>query len=341
MAGNDKKQVIVIKKSKSGGHAHHGGAWKVAYADFVTAMMAFFLLMWLLGSTSKAQKEGISDFFKNPSPIQGPGGASTSMIKLGGMKDMQKFDTKKNKSSSQKKSKKESKHENSKAERSKEVEKRSFNTLLQTLKAAIKKSPALKPFKDQLLLSMTPRGLRIQIVDKKNRPMFSLSSARLEPYMQKILHAITGIINKVPNRISISGHTDMTNFVKGYYRGYGNQQERTHYTNWELSADRANAARREMIKSGLAKDKVGEVIGLASSVPFDKKHPNSPVNRRIGILVMNLATEESLGLGPRGTSTISDVKQLIKIKKSRPTTVEDLKKLLPRNKLKVMKSGTY
>lgn len=328
MAGNDKKQVIVIKKSKSEGHGHHGGAWKVAYADFVTAMMAFFLLMWLLGSTSKAQKAGISDFFKNPSAIQGPGGASTSMIKLGGMKDMQKLDIGKSKPCGRKEYKKESKA----TVISKEKEKRSFDTLLQALKQAIRKSPALKPFKDQLLVDMTPQGLRIQIVDKKNRTMFGLSSARLEPYMQKILSAITRVISKVPNRISISGHTDVTNFVKGYYREYGDAQ-RVRYTNWELSADRANAARREMVKSGLAEDKIGEVIGLGSSVPFDKKNPKSPINRRISIIVMNKATEKSLGLGPRGTARVSDVGQLIKIK-NKPTTVRGLKKLLPEEKIK-------
>lgn len=335
MAGNDKKQLIVIKKSKGGGgHAHHGGAWKVAYADFVTAMMAFFLLMWLLGSTSKAQKAGLSDYFKNPSAIQGPGGASTSMIKLGGMKDMQKFDTRKNKSSSQKENKKEAKAKAAKI--SKEVEKQNFDTLLQALKAAIKKSPALKPFKDQLLVDMTPQGLRIQIVDKKNRTMFGLSSARLEPYMQKILSAITRVISKVPNRISISGHTDTTNFVKGYYREYGDAQESVRYTNWELSADRANAARREMVKSGLAEDKIGEVIGLGSSVPFDKKNPRSPVNRRISIIVMNKATEKSLGLGPRSTARVSGVEQLIKIK-NKPTTIRGLKELLPEEKIKPVK----
>jgi len=334
VAGNDKKQLIVIKRSKGGGHAHHGGAWKVAYADFVTAMMAFFLLMWLLGSTNSAQKAGLSDFFKNASAIQGPGGASTSMIKLGGMKDMQRLDTGKNKPGSHRKNKKDVKAKA--AEVSKEIEKKGFDVLLQTLKEAIKKSPALKPFKDQLLLDMTPQGLRIQIVDKKNRPMFGLSSARLEPYMQKILHAITKIISKVPNRILISGHTDMTNFVKGYYREYGDAQERVRYTNWELSADRANAARREMIRSGLAEDKIGEVIGLASSVPFDKKDPKDPVNRRISIIVMNKATEKSIGLRPRGTAVVSDVKQLTKIKK-KPETVEDLKRLLSGNRAKPVK----
>lgn len=336
MAGNDKKQPIVIKKIKGGGHGHHGGAWKVAYADFVTAMMAFFLLMWLLGSTNDGQKAGISEWFKNPAGVQGPGGASTSMIKLGGILEMPKGkDSEKKTSKENVPASEADKKETKAAEISKEVERRSLDSLLQTLKEAIEKSQALKPFKDQLLLDITPEGLRIQIVDKENRPMFGLASAKLKPYMRKILRAITKIISKVPNRISISGHTDVTNFVEGYHREYEDIQERIRYTNWELSADRANAARREMVKDGLGEDKVGQVIGLASSVLFDKKNPKSPINRRISIIVMNKATEKSIGLGPRGTATVSDVKQLIKIKKNKPATVEDLKKMLPGGQIKV------
>jgi len=336
VAGNDKKQPIVIKKIKGGGHGHHGGAWKVAYADFVTAMMAFFLLMWLLGSTNDGQKAGISEWFKNPAGVQGPGGASTSMIKLGGILEMPKGkDSEKKTSKENVPASEADKKETKAAEISKEVERRSLDSLLQTLKEAIEKSQALKPFKDQLLLDITPEGLRIQIVDKENRPMFGLASAKLKPYMRKILRAITKIISKVPNRISISGHTDVTNFVEGYHREYEDIQERIRYTNWELSADRANAARREMVKDGLGEDKVGQVIGLASSVLFDKKNPKSPINRRISIIVMNKATEKSIGLGPRGTATVSDVKQLIKIKKNKPATVEDLKKMLPGGQIKV------
>lgn len=333
MAGNDKKQPIVIKKVKGSDHGHHGGAWKVAYADFVTAMMAFFLLMWLLGSTSEGQKAGISDWFKNPTGVQGPGGASTSMIKLGGALEIPKGDDAKKKKT---KEKKETTPEEIKAEEiQKEVEKQSLDSLLQVLKEAIEKSQALKPFKDQLLLDITPEGLRIQIVDKENRPMFGLASAKLKWYMKAILREITKIINKVPNRISISGHTDVTTFVKGYIREYEATEERIRYTNWELSADRANAARREMIKSGLKDDKIGRVVGLASSVLFDKQNPKSPINRRISIIVMNKATEKSIGLPERETATVSEVKQLMEINKNKPATVEELKKLLPGTQLKV------
>lgn len=331
----DKKQPIVIKKVKGGGHGHHGGAWKVAYADFVTAMMAFFLLMWLLGSTSEGQKAGISDFFKNPTGIQGPGGASTSMIKLGGALEMPHGDDSRKKTRKPDESSPQKSKQETKAEKSKEVEKKDLDALLQVLKKAIEKSQALKPYKDQLLLDITPEGLRIQIVDKENRPMFGLASATLKPYMRGILREIAKIIRKVPNRISISGHTDVTNFVKGYYREYEDIQQRVRYTNWELSADRANAARREMVKDGLPEDKVGQVIGLASSVLFDKKNPKNPINRRISIIVMNKATEKSIGLGERQSATISGVKQLMNVNKKAPATVDELKKLLPGEQLKV------
>lgn len=339
----DKKQPIVIKKVKGGRHGHHGGAWKVAYADFVTAMMAFFLLMWLLGSTSEGQKAGISDWFKNPTGIQGPGGASTSMIKLGGAlempkgKDSRKKTLKPDMSSTEKSNQEIKESKESKAEeKSRKLEEKDLDALLQVLKKAIEKSQALKPFKDQLLLDITPEGLRIQIVDKENRPMFGLASSTLKPYMKGILREITKIIRKVPNRISISGHTDVTNFVKGYYREYEDVQQRVRYTNWELSADRANAARREMVKDGLPEGRVGRVIGLASSVLFDKKNPKNPINRRISIIVMNKSTEKSIGLSDRKTAKISDVKQLLNInKKKQPATVDELEKLLPGKQFKV------
>ena len=334
---DDKKQPIVIKKIKKGGHAHHGGSWKVAYADFVTAMMAFFLLMWLLGSTSEGQKAGVSDWFKNPSGVQGPGGASTSMIKLGGTLEIPKGDDSKKKEPKEKESTspEEEKKESKSEEILKEIEKQNLDSLLQVLKKAIEKSQALKPFKDQLLLDITPEGLRIQIVDKENRPMFGLASAKLKWYMKAILREITRIIIKVPNRISISGHTDVTSFAKGYIREYEDTEERIRYTNWELSADRANAARREMAKNGLTHNKIGRVIGLASSVLFDKKNPKNPINRRISIIVMNKATEKSMGLEKRETATISEVKQLIDINKNKPATVDELMKLLPGGKAKV------
>lgn len=309
---DDKKQPIIIKKVRKGGHGHHGGAWKVAYADFVTAMMAFFLLMWLLGGTSHHVREGIADWFKNPAGVQGPGGASTSMIKLGGAQEVprsnqQKMspsderrrsfqpepDTSSVKEDAQEKAQKKSLVSESEIQ----ADKKRLDTLLQELKQAIEKSQALKPFKDQLLLDVTPEGLRVQIVDKENRPMFDSSSAVLKTYTREILRQIGKIINTVPNHISIAGHTDAAPFASKYiYVEYGTFEERREYSNWELSADRANAARRELIVGGMQQKKIGRVIGLSDSVLFDKANPYNPINRRISIVVMNKETEAAAGL---------------------------------------------
>lgn len=290
---DDKKQPIVIKKIVKGG-GHHGGAWKVAYADFVTAMMAFFLLLWLLGVTDEAMRGGISEFFKAPSPLIGPGGASTSMIKLGGTKEIPHGDGEKL---------------NQKAPVDKPVEmqevdveavakeKKTLDQLMEKLKETIEQSDMLKDFKDQLLLEVTPEGLRIQILDKEKRPMFSAGSEKLKPYTRVILHELAKTITKyAPNKISITGHTDASVFGKGIieYETVDGEVLRKQYSNWELSGDRANAARRELIKGGMPIKQIGRVVGLSSTVLFDKENPFSPINRRISIIVMNQSTLDSI-----------------------------------------------
>ncbi len=342
---DDKQQPIIIKKIKKGGHGHHGGAWKVAYADFVTAMMAFFLLMWLLGGSSHHVREGIADWFRNPTGTQGPGGASTSMIKMGGAMEIprssklkkapseenkksfqQKDGSSDNKEKKDKEDTKETKTSEPKEEKEKEkpavseqekaADQKRLDTLLANLKEAIEKSQALSAFKDQLFLDVTPQGLRIQIVDKKNRPMFDSSSAILKSHTRTILKKIGRIINTVPNHISITGHTDSSPFATKYiYVEYGSFEERRAYSNWELSADRANAARRELIKGGMKKSKIGQVIGLSDSVLFDKSRPYSPINRRISIVVLNKETEVAIGLlAGRGGVKPKDIKKRLNAK---------------------------
>lgn len=280
----DDTKPIIVKKIKKGGHGHHGGAWKIAYADFVTAMMAFFLLMWLLGSTTKEEKQAISDYFQNPSPISGPGGASTSMIKIGGGKDVtySEGDTKRGSNQDEKPNKdKETKPEVGQIT---QTDKERLLQLKKELEEAIDASDALKPFKEQLLLEITKEGLRIQIVDKENRPMFSSGSSTLQPYAAQILREIGQVINHVPNRISLSGHTDAT--------PYGGTSQ--YYSNWELSADRANASRRALSNGGMSEEKVARVVGLSSAVLFDKTNPINPINRRISIIVLNKETEDAI-----------------------------------------------
>jgi chemotaxis protein MotB len=276
---SDLKQVIIVRKKKAGGHGHHGGAWKVAYADFVTAMMAFFLVMWLVGAGTKQQRAAISEYFKNPSMTQGqstmapsgkmgPGGASTSMIKLGGAMDLPKGPGDNQAFA---------KPSGSDIDKlAKEKEKRRLEQLMKDLTEAIAKSQAMAPYKDQLLIDITSEGLRIQIVDKQNRPMFDTGSGVMKNYTVQILHELAGFVNQVPNTISISGHTDSARYVSAD----------SAYGNWELSADRANAARRTLVEGGMVPDKVARVVGLAASVPFDKKDPAAPTNRRISIVVM-------------------------------------------------------
>ncbi len=279
----NKPTVIVrrVKKVQKGGH--HGGSWKVAYADFVTAMMAFFMVMWLLAATTKPERAAISDYFRNPSPLSGasstpapgmagPGGASTSMIKLGGATDVSRGN------SNDPFQNRQEAVPSPVAER--EREKQRLEALKQELQEAISKSQALEPFKDQLLLDITPEGLRIQIVDQQNRPMFDMGSARLMPYTKALLVELSHFINQVPNRISLTGHTDTTAYSTQL--GYGN---------WELSADRANAARRILLEGGMDETKVARVVGLSSSVLFDKTNPQNPINRRISIVVMTKDAE--------------------------------------------------
>ncbi len=317
---DDKKQPIIIKKIVQGG-GHHGGAWKVAYADFVTAMMAFFLLLWLLGISDEAMRGGISEMFKAPSPLIGPGGASTSMIKLGGTKEIPHGEGEKlNKQSVVEKresmiipdditnkKKQEIIASKEKAEKA-EKEKVALDQLMTKLKETIEKSDMLNEFKDQILLEVTPEGLRIQIIDKKNRPMFSAGSEKLKPYTRVILREIAKtIVRHSPNKISITGHTDASTFGRGIieYETVDGEVLRKQYSNWELSSDRANAARRELVKGGMPIKQVGRVIGLASSVLYDKKNPNSAANRRINIIVMNQATVDSIAKS-EGSSKVNN-----------------------------------
>lgn len=281
----DSAQPIIVKKIKKGGHGHHGGAWKVAFADFVTAMMAFFMLMWLLGSTTPEERAAISDYFQNPSAVQGPGGASTSMIKLGAIdQDLNNKDKGETSKVEDSKSQTEA-VKVTEIEKEVEVQKdaQRLDQLKTELEKAIQDSQSLQPFKDQILLDITTEGLRIQIVDKEGRPMFDSGSSSLKDYTAVILTEMAKLINKVPNRISLTGHTDATpyNSIRGY-------------SNWELSADRANASRRALVFGGLDKDKIAKVVGLSSTVLFNKEDPRNPVNRRISIIVLNKAAEEAL-----------------------------------------------
>ncbi|MYM27379.1 chemotaxis protein MotB [Duganella sacchari] len=275
---------IIVKRVKKGGGGHHGGAWKIAYADFVTAMMAFFLLMWLLGSTTKGDLNGISEYFKTPLKVAmegGSGSGDSSSILKGGGKDLTRSEGQV-KASDDPAVKKTFNLTAAKAALEAEENQR-LKALKEKIENKIDANPLLKKYKEQLLLDITNDGLRIQIVDEQNRPMFALAKAELQSYTKDILHEIGFVLNDVPNRIGLSGHTDSTPYMS-----------ETGYSNWELSADRANASRRELIAGGMNDAKVLRVVGLASAVNLDRADPFNPINRRISIVVMNKRAEESV-----------------------------------------------
>lgn len=281
----ERVRPIIVKKIKKGGGGHHGGAWKIAYADFVTAMMAFFLLMWLLGSTSKEQKAGISEYFQTPlkQVLMGPSmGASDTIIKGGGGKDFTKKSgqVKKVEGPDGKKTAVDAEDAKKALEQAEKVK---LEELKKKIEKAIDDSPNLSKFKNQLLLDITSDGLRVQIVDEQNRAMFNSSKAEMQPYAKQILQELGKTLNDVPNKISLSGHTDATPYPNG---------ERA-YSNWELSSDRANASRRELVAGGMDETKLLRVVGLSSAALFDKENPFNATNRRISIIIMNKQAEEN------------------------------------------------
>jgi chemotaxis protein MotB len=313
MASKDGPRPIYVKRKKVVAGGHHGGAWKVAYADFVTAMMAFFLVMWLVASVSKEQRAAIFDYFKNPSMEQGtapkpapgqngPGGASSSPINMRGGMDAPRTTPQQPSMMTgaammaQSQSSMDGVASQQQAAGEKQ-ERANLEALKLELEEAIARSQALEPFKDQLLLDITPEGLRIQIVDAQNRAMFDRGSSQLKDYTSKILAELATYLNSVPNNLSLSGHTDVTPYAGS-----------NGFSNWELSAERANAARRALLQGGLDQTKISRVVGLSSAVLFDKKDPASAINRRISIIVMTKKAEAAAHATDDPAHTLSAVR---------------------------------
>ncbi len=285
MADSKKLQPIIVKRIKKGGHGAHGGAWKIAYADFVTAMMAFFLMMWLLGSTSKGDLQGISDYFNAPVMVAlmgGDGTGNSNSVLPGGGDDLSKSagqvdggEAERNKTLTG--------AQMARAELARKDAQR-IDALHDKIRDMVANNPTLSEFGSQIRLEKTPDGLQIQIVDDQNRPMFDSGSALVKPYMRDILREIGGALADIENRLTLSGHTDATPYGSGD-RGY---------SNWELSADRANASRRELLAGGLPDDKLARIEGLASSRLLEPTQPEAPINRRISILVMTREAEQRM-----------------------------------------------
>lgn len=280
----ENNQPIIVKRVKKVAGGHHGGAWKIAFADFATAMMAFFLVMWLMTVATPEQKKLISGYFQDP--VGFSESASPYVIDLGGTPTPAPDRTLNPEPQDEKSPAEDAQADVDKLQAesiAEEVERERLELLLQELQNKVEENPQLQNFKDQILFEITQDGLRIQIMDAENRPMFASGSARLQPYFEDILLAMTDTIAAVPNKISVSGHTDAAPFVgRG---GYGN---------WELSSDRANAARRVLIAGGYDDEQVARVVGYASSALFDREKPLNPVNRRIDIVVLTKKAQRAI-----------------------------------------------
>lgn len=267
------KTPIIVRKRKQAKHAHHGGSWKIAYADFMTAMMAFFLVMWLLSSSSPQELQQVAEYFRMPlrtAMAQGNRLSLSDSIIPGGGDDMVKQDGEVLKKTLHRLDQQKS-----------QINLRRARELLESM---IKSDPRLSNFQSNLHLHLTDDGLLIQIVDSKDRPMFQRGSKVLEPYMKDILYALAPVLNELPNRISLTGHTDSIPYASG----------KEGYSNWELSADRANASRQALIRGGMDNDRFLRVIGTADRMHLDNTTPDDPINRRISILVLSKQKEQDI-----------------------------------------------
>ncbi|MCC5792112.1 MAG: flagellar motor protein MotB [Legionellaceae bacterium] len=278
LAEDNTTAPIIIKRGKKHQHAHHGGAWKIAFADFVTAMMAFFLLMWLLASLNKAQREGLSDFFKQPVRIALMGGDSMgtrSNAIAGGGKNIEEKDGVVSASNQPINVDETTAQVLDPGNREQDV--KNLEQLKSNITLSMAQDPSLSDLKDQLLMDVVADGLRIQLIDNNEQPMFGMGSDKMAPEMEKILEKIAILINNLPNKVSIQGHTDAHPF---------HNPEALEQTNWELSTQRANAARRALVTSGMSEDKILRITGYANTILLDKENAFSSKNRRISIIVM-------------------------------------------------------
>ncbi|MDG6777640.1 flagellar motor protein MotB [Thiomicrorhabdus sp. zzn3] len=265
------EQSIIIKRIKKCPHGAHGGAWKIAFADFMTATMAFFLLLWVLSGVNDEEMKAIAEYFRDPTVIEATpmkliesesNSPSDSMIDMGGFQDAPKGEI-----------------ENLDGAKEKEQ----LESTKRALEQKLNENPTLNQLKEQLKIDITPNGLEVQILDDRKKPMFESGVDLPRDYAANLLKEVGKVLAKTGNKISITGHTDSS----AYHRN-------AEYTNWELSADRANAARRLLLDGGVKGDRIAQVVGLSDTVPFDKENPYNPRNRRISIVVLTKEAEARL-----------------------------------------------
>ncbi|MBN2647006.1 MAG: flagellar motor protein MotB [Thiotrichales bacterium] len=269
------QQSIIIKRIKKCPHGAHGGAWKIAFADFMTAAMAFFLMLWVLGGTNDEEMKAMAEYFRDPSVIESSpatlvesenaGRPTDAVIDMGGYQDAPKGT------------------EGEQDGADKAAEQAEMEALKQEIEERVAANEVLSPLQEQLKIEITPNGLQVQILDDRKRPMFGTGVDLPKDYAAKLLKEVGSVLAKTDKKISIAGHTDSS--------GYHSSSE---YTNWELSADRANAARRLLLEGGVQAGDLAQVVGMADTVPFDKENPYNPRNRRISIIVLNEEAEARL-----------------------------------------------
>ena len=264
----DHRPIIIRRKKVV--HAHHGGAWKIALADFMTALMALFLVMWILSMADDEQRAAVAEYFQTPLSVAimgGPRDGSASRVIPGGGPDRAHQDGEQIRIDYRMQT------------RPADV-RRHFQNIQRQIERAIQADPALRQLQAQMRLDLTREGLRIQMMDTDQRPMFEIGSPTVAPYMGRLLRTIAPILNSVDNELTISGHTDSIPYSGGYVG----------YSNWELSSDRANASRRELVAGGLNPDKLISISGVADRIPLEGADPRDPMNRRITLV---LHTEQS------------------------------------------------
>lgn len=270
------RPVIIIRRKKKAAHGHHGGAWKIAFADFMTALMALFLVLWMLASASQAQRAAVSEYFRTPLLVALTGGdreGASERVIPGGGPDPTFAEGERNRIDLRQEQR-----------RADELERARLRELERRIRAVLAINPVLKEIKDQILIDLTPEGLRIQLVDTEQRPMFEIGSARVAPHMRTLLRTLAPMLNELPNRIQITGHTDSRPYVGG----------EAGYSNWELSADRSNASRRELINGGLASEKLLRTSGMSDRIPFQGVGPNDASNRRIAVIVLDSRVADAI-----------------------------------------------
>lgn len=296
------EQPVIIKKIYRMEGGHHGGAWKVAYADFVTAMMAFFLLLWLLSTATDETLEGLAEYFTptiglkdqmgigfegGEAPVEDgtkksdrtPPGIVVGMTPQGPIpQDPQK-----------------------KALIESTEDANLFEKAQEDIKQAFESDPNLAEFKDNIVLEQTPEGLKIKLVDSDKENMFQPGSVELTPFGQRILLKMVPVIEQMPNRISIVGHTDAV------------PSSSATQTNWELSAERANSARRFFVRNGVLTERVAKIVGLADKELLLPDDPKNPKNRRIEVILLrgsHLNTSIMDMPAPRSLLSVPDAEKI-------------------------------